>query len=274
VIYKRERGKMKTILIISDMHCGHVFGLTDPKWDVSAPDDAEREVTKPIAIRKALWSWFDHELASMERPDVLIVNGDAIEGKGERSGGTELLTSDRHVQVDMAASVIRRVRARRVFMTYGTAAHVGKEEDFEATLRDKVGAEKIEAEGHYAINGLNIACKHYIGNSASPMSKTTAMNGAQIRQTLWSIRGQQPRANLIVRSHIHRCYGVIEPGTNWAGWTTPGLQGLGTKYGARAIDGLPVDFGFLVVHVNSESSWDVEPHVAPCKLQQAAVTKL
>lgn len=265
---------MKTILIISDMHCGHIFGLTHPQWQASAPPEADRSITKPIEIRKALWAWFDRELRQLDRPDVLIVNGDAIEGKGERSGSTEVMTADRAEQADMAVTVIRHVKARRIFMTYGTASHTGKEEDWEKNICSDVGATKIESEGHYSVNGLQIACKHFIGNSSSPVSRMTAMSSAQVKQALWAMRDQQPLANLIVRSHIHRCYGLIEPGSNWQGWTTPGLQGLGTKYGARQCDGLPIDFGFLVVRVESVNKWSVEPHVAPLEMQKAEVIRI
>jgi hypothetical protein len=229
-------------------------------------------------MRADLWRWFDDALKDVGQVDTVQLNGDAIDGAGYKSQGVEQLTTDRAKQVAMVGEIMecvrRRVKPSRILMTYGTPYHVGEGEDWEAVLAKDLKAEKIEAEGHYDLNGLQIAARHYLGNSSSPVSSMTAMRGAQVRQMLWALRGQQPRANLIIRSHIHRCYHVGEPALNFQGWTTPALQGLGARYGARQIDGLPVDFGFLVIEADSVDSWGVIPHLAPLAMEAAAVTQL
>jgi hypothetical protein len=226
-------------------------------------------------LREKTWRWFSDKIKSLSPIDILIVNGDAIDGKASRQGGVELLTADRTVQADMATSAIKFCKAKKVMMTYGTPYHTGDAgEDFEKLIADQVGADKIEAEGHYDINGLQVVCKHIIGNSASPVASMTAMRSAQVKQVLWALRGQQPHANLIIRSHIHRCYGIVEPGSNFEGWTTPALQTMGTRYGSRQCDGLPIDVGFLVVQVKTSKDWSVRACLAPISYQSAAICKL
>ncbi len=269
-------GAGKTILIVSDWHCGHRVGLTAPKHWPKLPADAPRHLRKESDLRRTLWKWFIKEVRAVGAIDRVIENGDAIEGKGDKSGGTELLTSDRGEQVDMAADIFEAIGCPAIYMTFGTPYHAGKEEDWESVLakHDKVKAKKIEGEGHYDVNGLKVAAKHYIGNSSSPVSSATAMTAAHIKQLLWAEYGQQPHANLIIRSHIHRCYGVSEPGLNWQGWVTPGLQGLGSKYGIRQRDSLPVQFGFLVLRVKSKTDWWVQAVCAPLVLQHCGETRL
>jgi predicted nucleic acid-binding Zn-ribbon protein len=265
---------MKTILVISDLHCGHCVGLTPPAWQYVV-DESAMPYKKKVAERRAtLWGWFVDAVKQVGTIDYLLVNGDCIEGKGEHSGGTELITADRDEQADMASNAIGHIPCKKIYMTYGTPAHAGKEEDWEKKVADKVEAIKIEGEGHYDINGLQISMKHFIGNSASPVSSVTAMRAAQIKQLLWTVREQQARANLIIRSHIHRCYNVGEPALNFQGWVTPALQGLGSKYGVRQCDGLPVDFGFLVVQVENVHDWSVTPYIAPKRLEKSDVIKL
>lgn len=262
------------LLVLSDSHCGHRRGLTPPSYQSAVPETAPRERHKDAEWARLSWEWFRGELRRLPRPDLLLFNGDAVEGKGVRSGGTELITADREEQVEMALAVIEEVRAQRVTMTFGTAAHVGEDEDWESILARRYGAEKIEAEAHLDIRGLQICARHHIGGGSAPAGRATQMVNAQIKQLLWTAHEQQPRANLILRAHIHRCYSFGEPGLNFAGWVGPGLQGLGTKYGARRVDGLPVHFGFLAVRVGSATDWGVSAVLAPMAMQAAQVARI
>ncbi len=100
------------------------------------------------------------------------------------------------------------------------------------------------------------------------------MSNAQLKNVLWSLHDQQPLANLIVRSHIHRCYNIGDPALNFQGWVTPGLQGLGGKFGTRKCDTLPIHFGFLVLEVQDERHWTVEAHIAPLKMQKSEINAI
>ena len=266
--------EMMRVMICGDLHTGHRVGLTHPKHQPICPEDAPHHLRKQANMRKNLWDWFAERVEHYRPIHRLIVNGDAVDGKGGRSGSTELLTADRDEQAQMAADAINWIGASEVYATYGTPYHVGTEEDWENVVVAKLdNFRKIEAEGHYECNGLRVVCKHYIGNTASPTSRATALSNAQIKQMLWALRCQQPLANLIVRSHVHRCVSFTDPGMNFAAWTTPALMGLGSKYGSRQCDGLPVDFGFLVVDVQDDAHWGVHAEIMPLSTEAAAVNK-
>lgn len=254
---------MKRVFIGSDFHCGHTVGLTPTKFQGS-----EDGRSKHFNQRKDLWKWFTSELKG-EKFDLALLNGDLIDGRGDRSGGTEQLTVDREVQAEMAVSVIRTINAPKNYLTYGTGYHVGKEEDWEKHIASEIKANLLCDHLNIIISGLSISMRHQIAGTGSVPSRFTGLSNAQIKQLLWAERGHQPRANLLIRSHVHVCRYVGEPASNWAAWTTPALQGLGSKYGARAIDGLPVDFGYLVLEVKSEKVWGIEAHIAPIEIQKA-----
>jgi len=274
--------KARRVLFLSDEHCGHVAGLTHPDYNITytdESDDGAQKRTRRIKQtkqRRVLWDWFA-ERVNMFRPfDVVVNNGDAVDGRGERSGGTELLCTNPDEQCEMAEAVLDFVCGGKsdLYMVYGTGYHTGKAEDWEDIVAREAHAKKIEGEGHYEINGLHFAVKHFIGNTRSPASRYTALSNAQIRQWLWAARGQQPKANIIVRSHVHRCLYAGEPGTQSLALTTPGLQGLGSKYGVRQCDGLPVEFGFVVFDVLSVDQWAWYPIVSPLNLQGTTATSL
>jgi hypothetical protein len=236
--------------------------------------NAPHGTVKSALQRVILWDWFANRVKAEGPFDVAFWNGDMIDGKGEKAGGTESLTVDRQEQAEWAAEIIRFVGAKKNYMTYGTPYHGGASEDWEDAVKKNAKADKIEGEGHYNINGLVVVMKHYIGNSASPVSMATAGVKAMVIQSLWNALEQQPRANLIIRSHIHRCYYVGDPARNVAAWVTPALQGLGSKYGVRQCDGLPVHFGFLTLTVEDQEHYAIEPHIAPLTLQAAHTTRV
>lgn len=259
----------KHCFIGADFHCGHRVGLTPPAWNFAPPDDTDHQHVKQYEQRKVLWQWFDAEVKKCGKFDWALLNGDLIEGKNDRAEGVELLATSRDDQVEMAIAAIKTINAKRYDFIFGTPYHVGMGEDWERRIADAFGG-TIQTEGHFNINGLIVSAKHYIGNTVSPVSKFTAAARVSLIQSLWAELAQQPKANLIVRSHIHRCYSVCEPELSRAVWTTPALQGLGSRI-VRKMDGLPVHFGFLEVWIGRPNDWGVKAHVAPLSLQPAQV---
>ena len=58
-----------------------------------------------------MWEFYTSSVDSLRPIDILICPGDAIDGKGERSGGVELITPDRLEQVRMAAEAVAYAKA-------------------------------------------------------------------------------------------------------------------------------------------------------------------
>ena len=255
------------ILLGADSHCGHLLGLTPPDYN---PDSESHPGTE---TRKALWKFYEKGVRDYGPWDVVGWDGDAIDGKGFRSGGTELITADRNTQCGMAARGIELAKAPKVLMTYGTGYHTGQDDDWEDHVADAVKAERIEAEGHYDIRGVKVNMRHHIGGTSSVASRFTALSKESVRNLLWAEHDQQPKADLIVRAHVHVPRVCGEPG-DWMAITLPGLQGLGSKYGARRAPGLLVRFGFAMLEVDKKGNWDLGWHIAPLKMQAATVTKL
>lgn len=259
-------------LIISDLHCGHDVGLTMPQFQPIPPPGSKRSVQKKADLRKKLCRFFMDTVDSLRPIDFLLVVGDCIEGKGNKSEGVELLAPGRDKQAEWAATAINYIRAKTVWMVYGTPYHTGIREDWEDQVQTMVGAKKIEAEGHYDINGLAVTMKHFIGNAGVHSSKKTALNRAVLRNLLWAARDQQPLADLVLRAHVHR-FEMIQDATSAAA-ICPALQGLGSRYGARQLEGLPVDFGLLSLEVQDKTHWRLEPHLLSLTEQAAQVNRL
>ena len=261
---------MKRVVVISDLHCGHLVGLTHPNCDF-VPTNKDSEEYELHKIRKAYYTEFKRIIESLKPIDVLIANGDLIDGRGEASGGTELLFSDRNKQVAMASAAIMDCEADKVFIAYGTPYHVGKEEDFEAQIAGKVNAVEITSHGFIDVNGLILDFKHKVGASSVPYARSTAVAKERLWNLLNAEFAEYPKSDVIVRSHVH--YFSFVGGSNWLGLTTPALQGHGTKYGERQCSG-SVDWGLVSFDIESKEDWTWDRHIVKPKLANIKATKV
>ena len=232
--------KTKRVVVLSDFHCGHEVGLTPPKWNPQSGDDAYSE------YRAYLWKQYADTVRSLQPIDILVANGDLVDGRGDRSGSLEVIVLDRLIQCQMAAAVIRFAQPKKVFVSRGTDYHVGKEESFEDLVAEQVKAERIGDVLNIDVNGLMFNFRHHIGGSQSPLGRQTPLSRESVWNALWNVRQGFPLADIIVRSHVH--YLAYAGGPGWLAMTTPALQGYGTRYGERRLSGI-VDFGFVYFDV-------------------------
>jgi len=254
--------KSKRVLVVADFHCGHLVGLTPPGFDADREPQRHREF---YDMRRTIWRWFKRTVTKLAPIDILIVNGDAVDGKGQASGGTEQLYADRNDQAEMAASVIRTIDAKKVVMSYGTPYHTGQLEDWEDAVARDVGAEKIGGEDVIDVNGLIINYRHHVGRSTIPHGRFTPIAKEMLWNLLWAERGEYPKADVLIRSHVH--YHVAAQSAEWLAMTTPALQGYGTKYGGRRMSGT-VDIGVIVFDVKGKENYTWKPVLLRLREQQ------
>ncbi len=193
------------------------------------------------------WKEYSRIARQWHAPDILIVNADCIEGNQSRQGGAELLTPDRTVQCDMAYQALKIWDAKKIYMTYGTAYHVGeKAEDFERTIAERLGA-TIEGRLYLDIEGVIFDIRHKIGTSNVPHGRATAV----LRELSWALlkeaRETGPHVDVVIRSHAHYYLAVKEYGRRAI--VTPGLQLARGRFGSRECSG-EVDWGALYFEVD------------------------
>lgn len=245
----------KRVVIVSDLHCGHRAGLTPPGYQTPAdiPDPAWQ---KFAVFQREMWSWYRREISRLQPVDILIVNGDAIDGKNERAGGRELMYADRGDQCDIALKCLRHINAKDTIMTYGTPYHGGNFEDWENEIADNLQAD-IGSHEWVDINGLIFDVKHFIPGSTVENARGNASGRANMWNRVWAERGNQPRGDIFIRSHVH--YNVELKNTGKYMYITPALQGYATIYGARKCEGT-VDIGFYSFDVEDKHTWSKTYH--------------
>jgi hypothetical protein len=235
----------KRVLCIGDLHCGHRVGLTAPKyWTQLHGDDFYR-------FQVESWNWYSELVESLKPIDLCIINGDAIDGTGCRSGGTELITTDVHTQCKMAVEAIEQTEAKNYVMTFGTPYHTGLTVDDEQRIADSLGAD-IAGHQWVNVNGLVFDVKHFIGGSSIPHGKGTNINKEALWGFLWSAHDEQPHSDIYLRSHVHWFY-QFDDG-DWFGMVLPPLQGKGSKFGSRKCSNI-VRYGLVYFDVFDDGSF-------------------
>jgi hypothetical protein len=247
---------VKRIVAIGDLHSGHYVGLTPPSFQWTDSDGKYPKRDRIAKIQKHMWNWYVNKITDLGPIDLLIVNGDSIEGKGERSGGTELVSSSIQTQCDMAVQSIEVAKAKRIAMTFGTPYHVSPDgEDAEESIARSLNA-TIGGHEWMDCNGKIFDVKHHIGSSSSPQARHTAIAKDRLWNMLWSYHDGAPKADIILRSHVH--YHTFCGGADWLAITLPALQGPGSKYGVRKCSGL-VDFGMTVFDIDEKGRYTWTP---------------
>jgi len=270
-----RKSEPKTVAIIGDLHCGHRVGLTSPSYDARPDTDKTsqryyNQIARWYPIRRALWREYGKFQRAVGTPDVLIVNGDMVDGAGGKSGGTELIQKDVGIQCDMAVSAINSWGAPKVFMTYGTAYHTGVTRDDEDDIAERCQAD-IKSHQFLDIEGVTFDVKHHPAAGGNLPHTRKGPVTDMLHNVFWAERELQPKADVFIRSHLH-WFGFIGNG-DYLGIQMPALQGMGSKFGARRCHGL-VDFGMVhfVVHKGEILEW--KAHLSIVKEQQATATKV
>lgn len=230
------------ILWMADLHSGHFAGLTHPDFE-RKPKRNQTPAYQQWRTRRKCWDFFTKIIKQQGPFDIVVVMGDAIDGKGEKSGGTELLTADRVQQTDMAAAAILHVGASDIYAVYGTPYHAGVDEAWEDEVAHKANIIKIENVGRLNIHGKLFKYRHYVGRSSIPHGRFTPLARERLWNVLWSERKEDIQADYLIFAHVHYHICCGEPNT-WMAYTCPALQAYGTRFGEQKMSGT-VDFGLM-----------------------------
>lgn len=253
----------KRILILSDLHCGHRYGLAHP----------EHAVNK---IQLKAWDFFIKGIKKNGPYDIVFCNGDLIDGKAKRNGGIELITTNLEEQSDIAIKILRQIKRLngkvplRYFFTRGTPYHTGEQEDWENIIAREFKEDdkkNIDETLLVKVNGITFDLKHKVSSGSLPHTRSSAPARDIVFAILKESLEGRATANVFIRSHVHY-YNFVEC-MNRIAITTPALQ-VNSTYGQRQCSGI-TNFGFMVCEVkkNKELIWT--KHIADEPLKKEMV---
>jgi hypothetical protein len=274
-----KASKRKRVVVWGDRHHGHAFALTPPDFQmktVGSPSSSLiRRQNKCAAFQEEMWNWISKEIESLKPVDVLLDLGDCIDGSGQKTGGSEQVHSDKNVQVQMAIETMKMVGANDVVMVYGSKYHVADADgssDYEDQIAQAMGIRKIGAHEWVDVNSLVFDMHHKVGRSSIPHSRGTSIARAWLWSALWSEMKMAPRADIILRAHVHYPFFVGDPLVPYLALTVPALQ-WSTKFGSRECEGT-VGCGFVHFDVEENGEYTYKFHIARLPEQKTTAIKL
>lgn len=182
---------MTKILFLSDLHCGSLLGLTPPFYMT----EKTKEVSQP------LWDGFISIIREVGPVDILVINGDAVNGEGKKETIGHI-TTDTKEQAEIAAECISCVKAKDIFMTYGTPFHTVGSYSYEEIVAEKVAAE-IKDTLLLDVHGVKMNIRHVSGRSDIPYGQGTPLLKEMIRDLVRSMQEEREPADWTIRGHIH-----------------------------------------------------------------------
>lgn len=261
-----KRHTIRTLVIVSDTHCGCRLGLFNPAERFRVDDGGFYKASEFQAQMWKLWREFWDEwvpTVSRGEPYDLVHNGDVIEGVHHHA--TTQISQNIKDQLRIAERAFgpEVARCKQQGGTYyhvrGTAAHVGESSVWEDTLAETLGA-KSNAQGQHARydlwkrvgtpSGPLVHCLHHIGTTGSAAHEASAVNAELTAEYVEAARWNREPPDFVVRSHRHRSIavdlnsakgyaaGIVTPA--WQGktpfaWKVPGARISEPQFGGIAI---------------------------------------
>lgn len=258
------------VSIISDIHVASIFGL----FPIKFVDSHGHEIFQNPG-QKYTWScWLDYvERTKKFKPDAIIVNGDVVDGKQRMQEAEELILNLPFDQEEAALEVLRPLKEAapkaKWFFVAGTEYHDNRSARSIENIASRMDAVKYPGVGSgrfcrevldLELEGVTLNIAHHIGGGGG-MTRSPAIEREMVLATLAGRDGKGPRADVIIRSHIHNFVHVEDPTKH--GFTTPCWE-LQTRFmRKRSVFKMLPDIGGLLLEIDGEAKKRGED---PCQL--------
>jgi hypothetical protein len=197
---------MKKILVVSDLQTGSRYS----QWPDHLPikDGGFWHSSPKQQIVKVAWDAFLLKVKEI-KPDILVLNGDMIEGAQEKAKGIPVITTDLGEQVEAAIEILKPLRkmVKECFCIKGTSYHDNDQAGPLERIAKELDCTPFRAH-QYTDWVLNLDVDGVILNFAHHISVSTGLYRATApdREGIWSAlagRSKVPDADAVIRSHVH-----------------------------------------------------------------------
>jgi hypothetical protein len=242
---------MKKILAISDLHCGAVAGLLPPNYH-----HRDRDIKlQQNRVQEHLWDHWKLMCDSIGHVDIIICNGDIVDGCNRHSHGKDILISDIMVQCDIACQCLKMIDANKYIFTQGSGYHVNDNPSADEMICKMMNGDWYNWFGDVYVDNIVINIQH-----ETPFSKDPGGRFNSQRKDANQLKLQGNDADIFIRSHTH--YFAYSGDANSLTVTTPCWKGL-DGFVSKKSQILPHN-GYILFNVEgSDYSWDYYTFVTP-----------
>jgi len=237
----------KHVVVLSDLHVGSTLAIMPRKWTLMGSGHTVTASSNQQCLLQAFWE----VVYRWQKPDILIILGDAIDGQAPADYGVTTWTTSILDEVMAAKKLIQLFEARHIYVLQGTDYHVSingvaAEELLASELNAEFFSEEHRQLGIRSDKQLWLKVDDVVFHFAHPISS----RGPNILQRELA-EAVKHGANIAVRGHYH----VYRHWETSAGhiFISPGWQ-LQTHYMQRKSPlGLVPDIGAIRFTVNGRN---------------------
>jgi hypothetical protein len=193
-------------------------------------------------------------IRSVGRVDILIINGDIIEGENYKERGTGVISTNLHAQSVTATILIQMIEADQIYVTNGSKYHVGQTSG-DQIVCDMVGGTWLGEHQFIKIEDIIVHARHKANYSSVPYSRCTAQ-----RKEAMIMKSQGTNVDIYLRSHTHRFN--FSGDSNDLTINTPCWKGL-DDYMNKGSQEMP-DNGYVLLEIDGPNyRWDYSIFTIP-----------
>jgi hypothetical protein len=240
----------KNILVISDIHVGSSEGLCPPNFTNSLGNISELSPRQSF-----LWDNYIAILNGITEQnlpvDLIVANGDMIDGKQKKNEGAGLTILSGEDQVNAAIFALREIQSRFPNVPWrfveGTPYHEQPEQVRLIARHFNAPIPKMTL--RIAVGKANVQFHHEVGFSSSLIgAKAAALEKAIVENLIATTLQDWRDYHILVRSHVHYFRAVAM--RNHICISTPCFQ-MQNRYGTKASPSRNIpDLGMLYLRVD------------------------
>ena len=206
----------KAVLVVSDLHCGSIFGMLPPNFVGSTDVMIDQN-----PLQRYLWKcWADLCKKVNNIPEIVavVVNGDVVDGTQGAQRGVELnlpIIQDQVLAAEGCLQTLKSSLDPKVdwYAVQGTEYHDARAGQLLDDVARRLGCKKYGSlaagSGIYSREFLDLEIDGVVMNFAHGISvaggfyRATAVDREGIWSALAGKEGKLPKADAVIRSHCH-----------------------------------------------------------------------
>lgn len=260
----------KSVLLVSDMHCGAVTAVCTPEPEISDLGTTHN----PIKLQKELYSVWQECIDELhQKPTVLVVNGEPCDGGNPKGLGKQSWTTNVQDQLVDAGKLISLIKYDHLLVNRGSGYHVDMQgTNFEEIFARQMNADRYKAYGgagytdYYSIFEIHdqvFNISHHVGFNKWAAYRTTAL--AREMAGMVFEKSKLGKFALLARAHVHYFLHVEFPHTH--GVITPAWKYPDGHLFRGGVAGTTPDIGMVEVIVESNGKIIIEKHIAEMEIK-------
>ena len=256
--------RSRSFVIYSDLHVGSKYSVCSEEPEL---DDAGSYRPSPNQ-KKLLEAYYDSIDNLITKPDIMVINGEPIDGSNPKSLGESCWSTNHFDQMNDAEILVKMVPHKKLYLVRGSGYHVTREStNFEKIFGKKIGAEKYKSvlgnqtytdfEATFKVFDKHIHFTHHVGYSGWWQYRTTPI-ARELVKMHFNHQANGFHTDLLIRSHVHYYVEVRFP--NSIGLSTPAWKFPDGWMYRQGVPELPT-IGNIEIIVEPNGKIVVEPHL-------------